>query len=233
MSKQVMKQNEQHLIKLQKLIGYEFNNIALLIKALTHRSADKSHNERLEYLGDSILSFVIAEALFNQFPHVDEGDLSQMRSTLVCGEMLAIIGQDFNLGDCLILGQGELKSGGHRRESIISDAVEAIIGAIYLDSNIEVIKNLILQWYQSRLENIQPGIKQKDAKTRLQEYLQGIHQARPVYLIVEVIGNDHEQEFVIQCKLENDNNQYMGRGVNRRKAEQIAAQAAIDNLGIK
>jgi len=233
MSRQVMKQNEQYLIKLQKLIGYEFNNITLLLRALTHRSADKSHNERLEDLGDSILSFVIAEALFNQFPQVDEGDLSQMRSTLVCGEMLAVIGQDFHIGNCLTLGQGELKSGGHRRESIISDAVEAIIGAIYLDSNIEVIKNLILKWYQSRLENIQPGIKQKDAKTRLQEYLQGIHQARPIYLIVEVIGNDHEQEFVIQCKLEDDNNQYMGRGVNRRKAEQIAAQAAIDNLGIK
>lgn len=228
-----MKQSTQRLTKLQKLISYEFKDETLLLKALTHRSADKSHNERLEYLGDSILSFVIAEALFTQFPHVDEGDLSQMRSTLVCGEMLAVIGQDFGLGDCLILGQGELKSGGHRRESIISDAVEAIIGAIYLDSNIDIIKKLILAWYQTRLMNIQPGIKQKDAKTRLQEYLQGIHQARPVYLIVEVIGNDHEQEFVIQCKIENDSNQYMGRGVNRRKAEQIAAQAAIDNLGIK
>lgn len=232
-SRDVMKQNKQQLAKLQQLIGYEFNDITLLSKALTHRSADKSHNERLEYLGDSILSFVIAEALFNQFPLVDEGDLSQMRSTLVCGEMLAVIGQSFGIGDCLILGQGELKSGGHRRESIISDAVEAIIGAMYLDSNIEVVKQRILNWYQSRLQEIQPGVKQKDAKTRLQEYLQGIHQARPIYLIVEVIGSDHEQEFVIQCKLDNDDNQYMGRGVNRRKAEQAAAQAAINNLGIK
>lgn len=228
-----MKLNKQHVIKLQKLIGYQFNDLSLLSRALTHRSADKSHNERLEYLGDSILSFVIAEALFKQFPNVDEGDLSQMRSSLVCGEMLAIIGQDFGIGDCLILGPGELKSGGHRRESIISDTVEAIIGATYLDSNIEVVKQLILTWYKSRLAEIQPGIKQKDPKTRLQEYLQGIHQARPIYLIVEVIGNDHEQEFVIQCKLENDDNQYMGRGVSRRKAEQVAAQAAIDNLGIK
>ncbi|RKS87837.1 RNAse III [Orbus hercynius] len=228
-----MKANEQRLEKLQQSIGYRFNDINLLSKALTHRSADKSHNERLEYLGDSILSFVIAEALFNQFPFVDEGDLSQMRSTLVCGEMLAVIGQDFGIGDCLILGQGELKSGGHRRDSIISDALEAIIGAIYLDSCINTIKQLILTWYQSRLKTIEPGIKQKDAKTRLQEYLQGIHQARPVYLIVEVIGSDHEQEFVIQCKLDNDDNRYMGRGVNRRKAEQAAAQTAIDNLGIK
>lgn len=228
-----MKQNKIQLVRLQKLICYTFNNIDLLTHALTHRSANKVHNERLEYLGDSILSFVIAEALFQRFQHVDEGDLSQMRSTLVCGEMLAVIGNDFDIGDCLILGQGELKSGGHRRDSIISDAVEAIIGAIYLDSNFDTIKSLILSWYQDRLSNIQPGEKQKDSKTRLQEYLQGHHQARPIYLITEVIGDDHDQEFVVQCKLENDTNIYLGRGVSRRKAEQAAAQVAIDKLGIK
>ncbi|MBC9131253.1 ribonuclease III [Frischella sp. Ac48] len=228
-----MKQNKHSLIALQKLIGYTFNNIDLLNHALTHRSANKIHNERLEYLGDSILSFVIAEALFNRFPNVDEGDLSQMRSSLVCGEMLAIIGQNFSIGEYMILGQGELKSGGHRRESIISDALEAIIGAIYLDSNIQTVKQLILLWYQTRLNEIQPGIKQKDPKTRLQEYLQGLRLARPVYLIIEVIGDDHEQEFVVQCKLDGDNNRYLGRGVSRRKAEQAAAQMAIEKLGIK
>lgn len=228
-----MKQNKHSLIALQKLIGYTFNNIDLLNHALTHRSANKIHNERLEYLGDSILSFVIAEALFNRFPNVDEGDLSQMRSSLVCGEMLAIIGQNFSIGEYMILGQGELKSGGHRRESIISDALEAIIGAIYLDSNIQTVKQLILLWYQTRLNEIQPGIKQKDPKTRLQEYLQGLRLARPIYLIIEVIGDDHEQEFVVQCKLDGDNNRYLGRGVSRRKAEQAAAQMAIEKLGIK
>ncbi|XKM12606.1 ribonuclease III [Orbaceae bacterium ac157xtp] len=228
-----MKHSKQQLTQLQKLLGYQFKSIPLLTKALTHRSADKNHNERLEYLGDSILSFIIAEALFNQFPQVDEGDLSQMRSTLVCGEMLAVIGQEFDLGNCMILGPGELKSGGFRRESIISDAVEAIIGAIYLDSDINTVKTLVLNWYKTRLAQIQPGIKQKDPKTRLQEYLQGMHQARPVYLITEVTGNDHEQEFVIRCKLENDNNLYIGRGTNRRKAEQAAALEAINNLGIK
>lgn len=228
-----MKQNKHSLIALQKLIGYTFNNIDLLNHALTHRSANKIHNERLEYLGDSILSFVIAEALFNRFPNVDEGDLSQMRSSLVCGEMLAIIGQNFSIGEYMILGQGELKSGGHRRESIISDALEAIIGAIYLDSNIQTVKQLILLWYQTRLNEIQPGIKQKDSKTRLQEYLQGLRLARPIYLIIEVIGDDHEQEFVVQCKLDGDNNRYLGRGVSRRKAEQAAAQMAIEKLGIK
>ncbi len=228
-----MKHDKNKLVALQKQINYSFKNIDLLIHALTHRSANKIHNERLEYLGDSILSYVIAEALFERFPKVDEGDLSQMRSSLVCGETLAKIGQNFNIGDSMILGPGELKSGGHRRESIISDAVEAIIGAIYLDSDIQTIKQLILAWYQTRLVQIQPGIKQKDSKTRLQEYLQGQRQNRPVYLIVEVIGDDHDQEFVVQCKLENDNNQYLGRGVNRRKAEQAAAQMAIDKLGIK
>lgn len=228
-----MKQNKQNLTALQTLLGYTFNNIDFLNRALTHRSASKIHNERLEYLGDSILSFVIAEALFYQFPQVDEGDLSQMRSSLVCGDMLAKIGQNFNIGNYMTLGQGEMKSGGYRRQSIISDAVEAIIGAIYLDSDMKTIKDLILLWYKTRLDEIQPGIKQKDSKTRLQEYLQGHHQVRPVYLIVEVIGDDHDQEFVVQCRLENDQNQYLGRGVSRRKAEQAAAQMAIEKLGIK
>lgn len=227
-----MKVKTRQLSELSKKINYQFNDIRLLELALTHRSADKNHNERLEYLGDSILSFVIAEALFHQFPSVDEGDLSQMRSSLVCGEMLAIIGNEFDLGNSLILGQGELKSGGYRRDSIISDAVESIIGAIYLDSNIDIIKSLILHWYQERLQNIQPGIKQKDPKTRLQEYLQGIHHERPTYLILAVSGSDHDQEFLIQCSIDNDQNEYLGRGSSRRKAEQAAAQEAINKLGI-
>lgn len=221
------------LNEIQRALNYQFNNISLLELALTHRSANKLHNERLEFLGDSILSFVIADELFHRFTKEDEGDLSQMRSSLVCGQTLGEIGKDFKLGDYLILGQGELKSGGFRRESIISDAVEAIIGAIYLDSDIENIRRLILCWYQSRLNEIKPGIKQKDAKTRLQEYLQGIHKERPMYLIVEVTGDNHEQEFLIQCKLNDDNNEYLGRGLSRRKAEQAAAQEALNKLGIK
>ncbi|WP_370516510.1 ribonuclease III [Gilliamella sp. Pas-s95] len=219
--------------QIQQSIGYQFQDISLLELALTHRSANKLHNERLEFLGDSILSVVIADELYHRFVQQDEGDLSQMRATLVCGQTLAEIGKDFKLGDHLILGQGELKSGGFRRESIISDAVEAIIGAIYLDSNIDTIRPLILAWYQSRLNQIQPGIKQKDAKTRLQEYLQGIHRPRPCYLIVEVTGDNHEQEFLIQCKIDNDNHEYLGRGLSRRKAEQAAAQEALNQLGIK
>ncbi|MWP48276.1 MULTISPECIES: ribonuclease III [unclassified Gilliamella] len=219
--------------QIQQSIGYQFQDLSLLELALTHRSANKMHNERLEFLGDSILSFVIADELYHRFVKQDEGDLSQMRATLVCGQMLAEMGKDFKLGDHLILGQGELKSGGFRRESIISDTVEAIIGAIYLDSNIDTIRQLILSWYQTRLNQIQPGIKQKDAKTKLQEYLQGTHRPRPCYLIVEVTGDNHEQEFLIQCKIDNDDRQYLGRGLSRRKAEQIAAQEALNQLGIK
>ncbi|MDF7671271.1 ribonuclease III [Orbaceae bacterium ESL0721] len=226
------KQSNREPNVIQKALGYYFQNESLLRHALTHRSASKVHNERLEFLGDSILSFVIADELFHRFPNVDEGDLSQMRSTLVCGQTLAVIGKAFGLGDWLILGSGELKSGGFRRESIIADAVEAIIGAIYLDSDVETVRKLILTWYQTRLNEIKPGIKQKDAKTRLQEYLQGIHKERPLYLILEVTGDNHEQEFVVQCKLENDQNEYIGRGLSRRKAEQVAAQKALEKLGI-
>ncbi|WP_442903440.1 ribonuclease III [Gilliamella sp. Fer4-1] len=219
--------------EIQQSIGYQFQDLSLLELALTHRSANKLHNERLEFLGDAILSFVIADELYHRFVKQDEGDLSQMRATLVCGQTLAEIGKDFKLGDHLILGQGELKSGGFRRESIISDAVEAIIGAIYLDSDIDTIRPLILSWYQTRLSQIQPGIKQKDAKTRLQEYLQGTHRPRPCYLILEVTGDNHEQEFLIQCKIDDDSHEYLGRGLSRRKAEQAAAQEALNQLGIK
>jgi ribonuclease III len=220
--------------RLQKQLGYTFSDAALLKQALTHRSADKMHNERLEFLGDSILSFVIAKELYKRFPNVAEGDLSQMRSTLVCGQTLAEIGKDFQLSDHLILGQGELKSGGYRRDTTISDAVEAIIGAIYLDSQrFDTIEQLILSWYHSRLTNIQPGNKQKDPKTRLQEYLQGKHQERPTYIILEVKGNDHEQIFIVQCKLEHVDAEFIGEGASRRKAEQAAAEQAITMLGIK
>lgn len=163
----------KNLKRLCRTLGYEFTKVELLTQALTHRSAANKHNERLEFLGDSILSIVISDALYHQFPKATEGDLSRMRATLVRGDTLAIIAQEFKLGEYLLLGPGELKSGGHRRESILADAVEAIIGAIYLDSDLECCRKLLLQWYETRLKEIQPGINQKDAKTLLQEHLQG------------------------------------------------------------
>lgn len=218
---------------LQRQLNYQFKNAALFRQALTHRSADKKHNERLEFLGDAILSFVIAEHLYHKFPAVTEGDLTQMRSTLVCGEMLAKIGKGFNLGDSIILGSGEMKTGGHRRDSIIADAVEALIGAIYLDSDLETVKPLILVWLAKEINQIQPGVKQKDPKTLLQEYLQARRLPLPEYLILDITGDEHNQSFLVRCVLENDSAEYLGKGSTRRKAEQNAASLVIEKRGIQ
>lgn len=219
--------------QLQKNITYTFTDQNLLLLALTHRSASDKHNERIEFLGDAILSFVITEELYLRFPNVDEGHLSRMRSTLVKGTTLAEIAKSFDLGEYLLLGLGEMKSGGHRRESILADTVEAIIGAIFLDSNIETVKNLLLFWYKEKLSSIVPGERQKDAKTRLQEYLQNQHKPLPVYLITEISGQAHNQEFTVQCRVEHLTEIFEGVGTNRRKAEQAAARQVLIMLGIK
>lgn len=217
------------LKRLEKRIGYTFENFALLKQALTHRSALGEHNERLEFLGDSILSFAISTDLYLRFPKVNEGDLSRMRATLVCGKMLAEIGREFQLGDCLILGPGELKSGGFRRDSIIADGVEAIIGAVFLDSDIDTVKALILKWFDSRLNSIQPGISQKDPKTRLQERLQSRKQPLPIYEVIEIKGEAHNQRFTMSCKIAGLE-PVEGQGTSRRKAEQIAAEKMLEVL---
>ena len=224
-----MKMKEQELKRLEKRIGYEFSDFSLLKQALTHRSALGLHNERLEFLGDSILSFVISTDLYTRFPKVDEGDLSRMRATLVCGKMLSEVGREFVLSDCLILGPGELKSGGFRRDSIIADGVEAIIGAVFLDSNIDVVNKLVLSWFKSRLNTIQPGIGQKDPKTRLQEHLQSRKQPLPLYEVLDVKGEAHNQQFTMSCEIEGMQ-QVQGKGTSRRKAEQVAAQTMLTAL---
>lgn len=216
------------LTALSKRIGYNFNNNDILLQALTHRSAKGSHNERLEFLGDSILGFVIAEALFNKFPEHDEGDLTRMRSSLVKGVTLAKLGRDFKLGEHLILGAGELKSGGHKRDSILEDAIEAIIGAVYLDSDQETCKALILSWFNHHLDIIKPGNEQKDPKTRLQEYLQGRKIALPEYEVIEVTGQSHNQQFTVICVTNVIDTEVIAKGTSRRKAEQSAAQQVLD-----
>ncbi|MCI2283282.1 ribonuclease III [Colwellia sp. MSW7] len=216
--------------RLSKRIGYSFEQPELLIQALTHRSAKGQHNERLEFLGDSILGFVIAEALFEKFPKHDEGDLTRMRSSLVKGVTLAEIGRDFKLGEYLILGPGELKSGGHRRESILEDAIEAIIGAVYLDSNITQCKGLILKWFAKRLSAIKPGHEQKDPKTRLQEYLQGRKIPLPVYDVIDTSGQSHNQQFTVSCVTDVVNTEIIAKGTSRRKAEQAAAHQVLLEL---
>jgi len=216
------------LAKLNRSIGYTFNDQALLIQALTHRSAKGAHNERLEFLGDSILGFVIAECLFSKFPNEDEGDLTRMRSSLVKGVTLAEIGRGFNLGEYLILGPGELKSGGHRRDSILEDAVEAIIGAIYLDSDNECCKKIVLAWFADRLAIIKPGIDQKDPKTRLQEYLQSRKIPLPLYEVIDTSGQSHNQQFTVRCTTSVIKTEVIAKGTSRRKAEQAAAQQVLE-----
>ncbi|MCC4265674.1 ribonuclease III [Oceanimonas baumannii] len=218
------------LNNLQNKLGHTFNDEALLVRALTHRSAGSRHNERLEFLGDSILSMVIADALFHRFPKVNEGDMSRMRATLVREKTLAELARAFELGDYLILGPGELKSGGYRRESILADAVEALIGAVYLDSGIESITQLLLSWYDSRLNDIQPGVEQKDPKTRLQELLQGKRKPLPTYEVVNVIGEAHNQKFTVHCVVDGLADPVIGVGTSRRKAEQAAAEQALETL---
>lgn len=216
--------------KLERKIGYQFNDADLIHLALTHRSAAGKHNERLEFLGDSILSFVIADDLYHRFPKVNEGDMSRMRATLVRGHTLAELGREFELGDYLKLGPGELKSGGFRRDSILADAVEAIIGAVYLDSDTETVRRIILSWYQSRLEAIQPGVSQKDPKTRLQEFLQGRRNPLPVYTVTNIKGEAHNQEFTVECEVAGVDKPVIGKGTSRRKAEQAAAETALEQL---
>ncbi|XBC42509.1 MAG: ribonuclease III [Buchnera aphidicola (Meitanaphis elongallis)] len=219
--------------KLQKILGYNFIKKNLLIQALTHRSANSKHNERLEFLGDSILSFVIANALYHYFPNVNEGDMSRMRATLVRGNTLAKIAYEFNLGNYLQLGQGELKSGGFRRESILANTIEALIGSIFLDSNLKTVEKLILKWYKKRLEKISPGDTQKDPKTRLQEYLQSKHLPLPAYLVEQVYGEAHNQLFTIYCEITGMDEKSIGIGSSRRKAEQEAAQSVLAKLGLE
>ncbi len=216
--------------KLTSKLGYTFKETELLNLALTHRSANGKHNERLEFLGDSILSFVIADELYRRFPKVNEGDMSRMRATLVRGNTLAERGREFDLGDYLKLGPGELKSGGFRRDSILADAVEAIIGAIYLDSDLETARSIVLEWYHGRLEEIKPGASQKDPKTRLQEFLQGRRKPLPVYTVTNIKGEAHNQEFTVACEVAGMDTPVIGKGTSRRKAEQAAAETALEQL---
>jgi ribonuclease-3 len=224
----LIKNTPHALVALSKRIGYTFNDKSLLLQALTHRSAKGLHNERLEFLGDSILGFVIAEVLFDKFPKHDEGDLTRMRSSLVKGVTLAKLGRDFKLGEHLILGAGELKSGGHQRDSILEDAVEAIIGAVYLDSDQETCKSLILNWFNQHLVTIRPGNEQKDPKTRLQEFLQGRKIALPEYEVIEISGQSHNQQFTVKCITSVIDTEVISKGTSRRKAEQSAAQQVLD-----
>lgn len=211
-------------------LQYHFKSSDLLKQALTHRSADADNNERLEFLGDSILNSVIANALFHQFPEQSEGQLSRLRAHLVKGDMLALIAQELKLGEYLFLGPGELRSGGHRRASILADALEAVFAAIYLDSNFETCQKIILTLFETRLKSSCLHENLKDAKTQLQEHLQSKKMSLPQYRLVKVEGETHEQIFHIVCKIPALQLETEGQGETRRKAEQEAAKKMFKTM---
>ena len=219
---------------LQRALGYEFTDPGLLTMALTHRSAGHGNNERLEFLGDSIVNHIVAEALYKRFPESREGEMSRMRASLVKGDTLAELARELNLGDALVLGPGERKAGGYRRSSILADALEALAGAILLDAGYEKCRACVLAWFDDRLEQLLVGdagdIAGKDAKTRLQEYLQGRGNPLPDYDLVAVSGDDHDQQFTVACRLCKPQLAAEGVGKSRRKAEQAAALDALQRV---
>ncbi len=218
------------LERLCRRLGYHFKKPAYLKQALTHCSMGSDNYERFEFLGDSILSFVIANELFTKFPLQSEGQLSRLRSFLVRGDMLAEIGKELGLGDFLYLGQGELKSGGFRRASILADALEAVFAAVFLDGGIEPSKEVILKLYRSRLDDPNLNDCLKDSKTQLQEYLQSEKHPLPEYTLIKVEGEEHDQVFYISCAVDGIQLIAYGEGANRRKAEQLAAKSLLEQL---
>ncbi|HEY6529596.1 MAG TPA: ribonuclease III [Cellvibrionaceae bacterium] len=219
--------NQQKNNPLVQSLGYTFTNSDLLHQALTHRSFGATHNERLEFLGDSILNLVIAEALYEKFPSAREGDLSRLRASLVKGDTLAEVARDFGLGHYLRLGEGELRSGGQERSSILADAVEAIIGAIFIDSGFIQAREIVRRWFAKRMSNMSLAFDEKDPKTLLQELLQGRKKQLPIYEVVDVEGESHAQIFTVSCTVAYLELVTTGVASNRRAAEKEAAEKML------
>jgi len=217
---------------LARSLGYQFNDPGMLDAAVTHRSAGSGNNERLEFLGDAVLGHVVAEWLYSTFPDAGEGQLSRLRATLVKRETLADIARGLDLGDYLRLGSGELKSGGFRRDSILADALEAILGGILLDGGFDTCKACIHRLFAGRFDTLSATDELKDPKTRLQEYLQSRKLALPVYAMTEVSGKAHHQQFVVECRIDELGTAASGNGGSRRKAEQSAADNMLEQLGV-
>ncbi len=216
--------------ELSKKLNYTFREPKLLKLALTHRSKGGDHNERLEFLGDAVVNFVIAEILYQQFPKATEGELSRWRATLVNRDALADLAKEFDLGQYLLLGPGEMRSGGSQRLSILSCAMEAIIGAIYLDAGFDTIREHIIKWYTPMLRSLSSAASHKDPKTLLQEYLQSRRLPLPVYTVEMIEGEAHQQLFTVSCQVEGIKEKVSGKGTSRRRAEQEAAQAMLGVL---
>lgn len=217
--------------RLQSRLGYCFNDPKLLQQALTHRSHSTPHNERLEFLGDSILNFIVAAELYGRFTRLREGELSRLRASLVREQSLHDIATRIALGDFLRLGEGELKSGGFRRPSILADSVEALIGAVYLDGGYEAARGVVLSLYGEQLDTLDPSVTaDKDPKTQLQEWLQSRKHPLPQYNVVATHGAAHDQRFEVECSIPALNMRTLGSGTSRRLAEQEAARRAYEAL---
>ena len=215
-------------IYMKDRIGHRFADPDLLAQALRHRSAGVPHNERLEFLGDSIVNMLVAQTMFERWPKADEGALTRARSALVCEGALAVIARHLELGPRLVLGPGELKSGGFRRDSILADAVEAVIAAIYLDAGFETCRQVVLPWFEASIAALPAtGKPEKDPKTRLQEWLQARQKPLPHYELISESGDDHAKHFHVRCTLVDPTLVSEGEGTSRRIAEQQAAGAAL------
>lgn len=219
---------KQDYSALYRAIDYTFKQEKHLTVALTHRSAGNPNNERLEFLGDALLGYVVAEMLFQRFPSADEGELSRLRASLVNAETLAGIARHLALGDHLRLGGGELKSGGNQRTSILADALEALIGAVYLDAGTKTCKAVVGKLLHERLESLSPATLSKDPKTRLQEYLQANQKPLPVYQLLMIEGSPPTQHFKVECIVAGLTEPIQGTGESRRRAEQAAAERALE-----
>lgn len=209
-------------------IGYRFADNDLLARALTHRSYSATHNERLEFLGDSVVNCAVALELYQKFPDLSEGELSRLRASLVSQPSLAAIADAHQVGTRLRLGEGELKSGGARRPSILADAVEAVVGAAFLDGGFEAARSVVRALFGKGLENIDPLTTAKDAKTLLQEYVQSRRLSLPRYAVIATQGEAHEQVFQVECEIAQLDIRSQGQGTSRRSAEQEAARAAYE-----
>lgn len=218
---------------LAEQLGVELSDPALLARALTHRSHGSDNNERLEYLGDAVLSFLVAEMLFLRYPDSSEGELSRFRASLVSGEALAATAATLDLGAQLLLGEGEMKSGGHRRATILADALEAMVGAIYLDQGIEVARRVAGRLFEAAIDTLPSASELKDPKTRLQEWLQGRGLPLPDYVVLEVSGEPHDQRFSVRCDVPTLAISAIADGSSRRRAEQEAAQRILSDPALK
>jgi ribonuclease-3 len=214
-------------------LGVRIGDPALLARALTHRSFGPTNNERLEYLGDAVLTFVVAELLFRRFPDATEGELSRYRASLVSGDALAALAAALGVGEHLRLGEGEMKSGGQRRATILADALEAVFGAVYLDQGLGAARDMAERLFGESLAGLPSAADLKDAKTRLQEWLQGRGHALPAYTVLEVSGEPHDQRFRVRCDVPELALSAVADGSSRRRAEQEAAQRILEDPALK